>query len=165
MLRLLPLALLALYPSAIGAQQVALDTADAPDMIEAVVDYMRIEAHPRNFGHAKEGRPFYVNSAALEAFQKVLPALSRIPEQGRSHLVQAREAVVNCSQGRRACRVVNDGILLNIKSIEPTERGFRMRIDPEYNTDGKLVLGYVTVLDLEKVEGKWKVYEGVVLVP
>lgn len=166
MLRLLTaLTVLALLPISVGAQQVALDSTDVAEMIEAAVEYERTEAHPKTFGNDRAGRPFYVNSAALEAFQKVVPGLSRIPEEGRSHQVRAREAVVTCAQGRD-CGVINDGILLNIKSLIPTERGFALRINPEYNRDGKVVQGYLTILTFERIEGgKWKVSEGLVLVP
>lgn len=161
MMRIAILIALLLTPPSLSAQG-RLSESDSREMIAAVIAYTRAEFDPAyTFEH--RNRLIFVDAdSAVKAFRVASPGLSRIPEQGLGGVLRSRAEILNCSG--KGCQVKEDGVVFNVIGITPTQQGYSLRIDPEFNRNGRIVKGNILIYDLEKVSGAWKVVKAIYLV-
>ena len=131
---------LLLLPCSLAAQA-RLTESDVRGIIAASIRYTRAEFNPA-----------YTS-----------PGLSKISEQGLGGVLRSRAAILDCSG--HECQVREDGVLFNVINITPTERGYSLRVDPEFNRNGRVARGNTLIYEVEKVDGEWTVSTALYLVP
>ena len=153
---------LLLLPCSLAAQA-RLTESDVRGIIAASIRYTRAQFNPAyTFEH--RNRPIFVDAdSAAKAFRGSSPGLSKIPEQGLGGVLRSRAAILDCSG--HECQVKEDGVLFNVINITPTERGYSLRVDPEFNRNGRVARGNTLIYEVEKVDGEWTVSTALYLVP